>query len=66
VIDGVVFRGADMVSSWIFHLLYAVMGLTIPILAAVMVPVSLAWVGLSILLGRMQEKRAALQSPQPQ
>jgi len=66
VIDGVVFRGADMVSSWIFHLLYAVMGLTVPILAAVMVPISLGWLGLSLLLGRMQEKRAALQSPQPQ
>ncbi|MEY4965022.1 MAG: hypothetical protein RL274_605 [Pseudomonadota bacterium] len=62
VIDGVVFRGADMVSSWIFHLLYAVMGLAIPVLAAVMVPISLAWLGLSLLLGRMQEKRAQSQS----
>ena len=35
VVDGVVFRGADMASSWIFHLLYAVMGLTVPLLAAV-------------------------------
>ena len=61
VIDGVVFRGADMVSSWIFHLLYAVMGLAIPVLAAVMVPISLAWLGLSLLLGRMQEKRAQSQ-----
>lgn len=60
VIDGVVFRGADMASSWIFHLLYAVMGLTIPLLAAVMVPISLGWLGLSLLLGRMQEKRAQL------
>ena len=67
VIDGVVFRGADMVSSWIFHLLYAVMGLTIPLLAAVMIPISLGWLGLSLLLGRMQEKRATSQAQlQPQ
>jgi len=62
VVDGVVFRGADMASSWIFHLLYAVMGLTVPLLAAIMVPVSLGWIGLSLLLGRMQERRAKIQS----
>ena len=60
VVDGVVFRGADMASSWVFHLLYAVMGLTVPLLAAVMIPVSLGWAGLSLVLGRMQEKRARL------
>jgi ATP:ADP antiporter, AAA family len=60
VVDGVVFRGADMASSWIFHLLYTVMGLTVPLLAAVMIPVSLGWAGLSLVLGRMQEKRARL------
>ena len=64
VIDGVLFRGADMASSWLFHLLYAVMGLTIPLLALVMVPVSLAWAALGLLLGRMQERRAA-QIPNP-
>jgi len=58
VIDGVLFRGADMVSSWLFHLLYAVLGLGVPLLALAMVPVALGWAGLGIALGRMQEKRA--------
>jgi AAA family ATP:ADP antiporter len=63
VIDGVLFRGADMVSSWLFHLLYTVLGLGAPLLALVMVPVALGWAGLGIALGRMQENRAKAQIP---
>ena len=63
VVDGVVFRGADMLSGWLFTALTAF--LSIPLIAAVMIPVSLAWAALSFHLGRQQEKRAAAQTQPP-
>jgi hypothetical protein len=39
--------------------------MTIPAIALATVPAMLGWAGLSLLLGRMQEKRAALQSKSP-
>jgi len=62
VVDGVVFRGADMASGWVFTLLHTKLALGIPLIAAVMIPVSLAWAGLSFYLGRQQEKRARAQA----
>ena len=62
VIDGVVFRGADVGWAWIFTLLSKKLMMSIPAIAAVTVPAMLAWAGLSLFLGRMQEKRANLQS----
>jgi AAA family ATP:ADP antiporter len=63
VVDGVVFRGADMASSWVFALLHTKLALAIPLIAAVMIPVSLGWAGLSLWLGRQQEKRAHAHNP---
>jgi AAA family ATP:ADP antiporter len=64
VVDGVVFRGADMVSSWLFTLLHAKLAWDVPLIAALMIPVSLGWAGLSLYLGRQQERRARLQAQQ--
>ena len=62
VVDGVVFRGADMTSSWLFALLHTKLALSVPLIAAVMIPISLGWAALSFYLGRQQEKRAREQS----
>jgi AAA family ATP:ADP antiporter len=59
VIDGVVFRGADMVSSWIFSGLQA-FNLSVPAIAAVMIPVSALWAALALALGREQDRRAKI------
>jgi AAA family ATP:ADP antiporter len=64
VVDGVVFRGADMASGWLFTLLHAKLALSVPLIAAVMIPVSLVWAGLSLYLGRQQERRARSQTEQ--
>jgi ATP:ADP antiporter, AAA family len=65
VVDGVVFRGADMASSWVFTLLHVKLALGVPLIAAVMIPISLGWIGLSFFLGRQQEKRARAHHPSP-
>lgn len=54
VIDIVVFRGADAVSSW----LPGALGLAASALAAAMVPVAFVWAILAIWLGRAHERRA--------
>ena len=64
VIDNVVFRGMDVASAWIFYFLHTILALAVPLIAAVMVFVSLGWMALSFFLGRMQEKRARLLQPQ--
>jgi AAA family ATP:ADP antiporter len=65
VIDSVLFRGADMSWSWAFSVLTTKLALSIPVIALVMVPVSLGWAGLSLFLGKQQEKRARAQSTSP-
>ena len=65
VVDGVMFRGADVLWAWVFNLLSKTLMMTIPAIALATVPAMLGWAGLSLLLGRMQEKRAALQSKSP-
>jgi AAA family ATP:ADP antiporter len=67
VIDSVLFRGADMSWSWAFSILTTKLALGIPVIALLMVPVSLGWAGLSLFLGKQQEKRAKAlaQSPPP-
>lgn len=57
LIDGVVFRGADAVSGWLFNLLRAA-GAELSTLAAAAVPVAAAWLGLSLVLGRAHERRS--------
>ena len=58
VIDGVTFRGADVLWAWVFNFFSKTMMMTIPAIAALTIPFMLGWAGLSLLLGRMQEKRA--------
>lgn len=60
VIDIVVFRGADAVSSW----LPGILGLAAWALAAAMVPVALVWAILALWLGRAHERRAPPIRPQ--
>jgi hypothetical protein len=36
----------------------------VPLITALMIPVSLGWAGLSLYLGRQQERRARLQAQQ--
>jgi AAA family ATP:ADP antiporter len=55
VIDIVVFRGADAVSSWLPGLL----GLAASALAFAMVPIAVVWAILALWLGRAQERKAA-------
>jgi AAA family ATP:ADP antiporter len=58
VVDGVLFRGADVGWAWIFTLMFKKVAMSIPTIAALTVPAMLGWAGLSLALGRMQEKRA--------
>jgi len=58
VIDNVVFRGGDAVSSWLFHALRG-LGLELGTISLATVPVTLAWLALALGLGRSHEKRAS-------
>ena len=57
VIDIVVFRGSDAVSGWAFAALRGI-GLELGAIAMAAVPVTAAWIALSIALGRTHERRA--------
>src|SRR5262245_60984828 len=57
VIDGVVFRGGDALSGWIFNLLRSA-GAEIAAISAATVPVALGWLALALTLGKAQERRA--------
>ena len=59
LIDVVVYRGSDALYGWIFDSLQF-LGLKIAAIAVWALPVSAAWLALSIALGRTQERRAAL------
>jgi len=59
LIDVVVYRGSDALYGWVYDVLHAV-GLKVGAIALCAVPVVLAWLILSAALGRMQERRAAL------
>jgi len=54
----VVFRGGDAASGWVFYGLGKVLGLSTPAVALVTVPFAMAWLVLSLKLGRAQEVRA--------
>ena len=58
-VDTVVFRGGDAASVWLFNGLVKGLGMSTAAVAGLMVPSALAWVGLSLALGRMQSARAA-------
>ena len=57
LIDGVVFRGGDALSGWLFNGLRA-LGMELSAIALAAVPVAAAWVAASLLLGGAQERRA--------
>ena len=60
VIDTAVFRGGDAVNGWIYAGLRS-LGLDLSGIALVAVPISAAWAGLLLLLGRKQEQLAQAQ-----
>jgi ATP:ADP antiporter, AAA family len=60
VIDTAVFRGGDAVNGWIYAGLRGV-GLDLSGIALVAVPISAAWAGLLLTLGRRQERLAQAQ-----
>jgi ATP:ADP antiporter, AAA family len=57
MIDVVVYRGSDALYGWVFDSLQA-LGLKLGAIALVALPVTAAWLALSLSLGRMQERRA--------
>jgi len=57
LIDGVVFRGGDAASGWLFNTLRAA-GLELQTISAVTVPVAIGWLALALALGRAHERRA--------
>lgn len=58
-IDTVVFRGGDAASGWVFSGLGKVLGLATSSVALITIPFALVWLGLSLVLGREQERKAA-------
>ncbi len=60
VIDTAVFRGGDAVNGWIYAGLRG-LGLDLSAIALVAVPISAAWAGLLLTLGRRQERLAQAQ-----
>ncbi|MDQ2927461.1 MAG: MFS transporter [Pseudomonadota bacterium] len=65
LIDVVVYRGSDAASGWLFESLQ-VMGMKLGAIALCVLPVAAAWLWLSMVLGRMHERRAArLGAPPP-
>jgi AAA family ATP:ADP antiporter len=59
VIDLVVFRGGDAVSGWLFAALRGA-GLEAGAISLATVPVTAAWLGLALALGRAHEKRSSV------
>ena len=57
VIDTVVFRGSDAVGGWLFAALRAA-GLELSVISLASIPAAAAWLALSLVLGRAQERRA--------
>jgi AAA family ATP:ADP antiporter len=59
LIDVVVYRGSDALYGWVFDSLQA-LGLKLGAIALIACPVAAAWLVLSVILGRAQERRAEL------
>ena len=59
LIDVVIYRGSDALYGWVFDSLQA-LGLKLGAIALVALPVAAGWLVLSAVLGRAQERRAAL------
>jgi AAA family ATP:ADP antiporter len=61
LIDVVVYRGSDALYGWVFDSLQA-LGLKLGAIALIACPVAAAWLVLSVILGRAQERRAELEA----
>jgi ATP:ADP antiporter, AAA family len=59
LIDVVIYRGSDALYGWVFDSLQA-LGLKLGAIALVALPVAAGWLVLSRVLGRVEERRAAL------
>ncbi|MFM9847068.1 MAG: NTP/NDP exchange transporter [Hyphomicrobiaceae bacterium] len=57
-IDTVVFRGGDAASGWLINGLARGLGAPASVVAVVALPFAIAWLGLSLMLGREQAARA--------
>jgi AAA family ATP:ADP antiporter len=57
LIDVVVYRGSDALFGWVFDI-FQILGLKLGSIALIAAPVSAAWLILSLVLGRAQERRA--------
>lgn len=58
LIDAVVYRGSDALYAWVYEAL-GTLGLKLGAIALVAWPVVAGWLALSVVLGRVQERRAA-------
>lgn len=58
VIDTLVYRGGDAASGWFFDALVAA-GMSLGAIAALGVPIALAWIALAFALGRRHERQIA-------
>jgi len=59
VIDNVVFRGSDVTTAWLFNLLHSGAGLGLSAISLIAAPAMAAWFGLSLVLGRTENRKAA-------
>jgi AAA family ATP:ADP antiporter len=59
VIDNAVFRGSDVAAAWLFNGLHTGAGLGLSAIALLAAPVMALWFGLSLALGRAENRRAA-------
>jgi ATP:ADP antiporter, AAA family len=59
VVDTAVFRGSDVVTIWLFATLFEGARLSLPTIALIGLPLMALWFLLSMILGRLRERRAA-------
>ena len=64
LIDAALFRGGDVIWGWAFTGLRG-LGASMSTIAMIAVPISLTWLGLSLVLGRTEERRNAGNSTIP-
>jgi len=59
VIDNAVFRGSDVATAWMFNALHTGAGLGLSAISLIAAPVMVLWFGLSLALGRAENRKAA-------
>jgi AAA family ATP:ADP antiporter len=60
VIDNAVFRGSDVATVWLFNLLHTGAGLGLATISLIAAPAMALWFGLSLALGRAENRQAAV------